>query len=217
MKDFSSLVSQGSIAQAGARTSQPGESSAIARGQVSTGADPLPDLGLQRVTAVLPGKAGLVEQAPASRPLPCPYWNPPQPVGGMTALIGAIGGDPHNLATLGIELNRANQAPPKQDLEKDDSRYIPGRKTLLIVGEEVREVRGGVLIISGSTRVQISPDGTVSIEAATVSLSGDLEVGGDLSVAGDVALEGLTTIGGNEAMVIGGQDTGGDTMSVSGQ
>jgi phage baseplate assembly protein gpV len=135
----------------------------------------------------------------------------------MTTILGAVEGDPHNMATLGIELNRANQAPPKQDLQKDDSRYIPGRKTLLIVGEEVREVRGGVTVVAGRTTVIIKPDGTVRVQAATVTLTGDLEVGGNLSVAGETTLTGTAMAGGNEIMVVTGRDSGGDTMTESGQ
>lgn len=235
-KDFSSLMAKGAIAQsASSGSTRTGEAAAVQRGQVTTGADPEPDLGLQRVTAVLPGKAGLVEQAPASRPIPCPYWSPPQPVAGMTTLLGAVDSDPHNLACLGVELNAANAAPAKKDLENDDSRMIPGRKTLLVIGNEVRQVDKGVLIISGGVSVEIDPGGKVTVTAADVEVTGNLKVGGDVNVVGNVAVGGSVAMVGNlsaqgnaaiagsgfvagkELMVVGGRDSGGDTMTDSGQ
>lgn len=207
-KDFSSLMASNAIAQGRAR--QPGEASAIVRGRITSGAD---SAGLQRHTATTAGKAGLVECPPGSRLLPAPYWDPPQFTKGQTCLVGAIEGDGHNLSVLGVELNQVNVAPKKGDAEKDDSRFIPGAKILLIAGDETRQVNGGIVIVAGATRVEISPNGQVSIEAATVLVSGNLEVGGDLTVAG-----GATVAGKDVVVVSGGAlDSGGDFMVASGQ
>jgi hypothetical protein len=74
-----------------------------------------------------------------------------------------------------------------------------------------------VTVVAGRTTVFIKPDGTVRVQAATVTLTGDLEVGGNLSVAGETTLTGTAMAGGNEIMVVTGRDSGGDTMTESGQ
>ena len=160
-------MARGAIAQS--QTLQQGEASAIVRGQVTSGED---EQGLQRHTATTGGKAGLVDCPPASRLLPAPHWSPPQFSRGQTVLLGSLEGDGHNLSCLGVELNEANQAPAKGDLLKDDSRYIPGEKILLVAGGETRQVDGGVTVISGSTRIEIEPSGLVKVTAGLVQLSG---------------------------------------------
>lgn len=210
--NFQTLMAKGAIAQS--RISQPGQSSAIVRGQVTGNED---ETGLQRHTITTGGKGGQVDCPPGSRLLPCPHWSPPQFTKGMTALAGAIEGDGHNLSVLGVELNKANAAPAKGDAVKDDSRMIPGDKILLVIGKETRQVNKGVKILAGSTVVEIAPDGRVSVKAGRVELSGDLKVSGDLEVAGGATVKGKEVAVAGGAFGGGAMDTGGDRVVVSGQ
>jgi hypothetical protein len=89
-------------------------------------------LGLRRLKLTTAAKGGLTETDYVMRVLPCPYWDPPLPVPGVSLALTNFDGNPHDGVWAGVMVNQTNPPFAKADPINDDWRVIPGAATLQV-------------------------------------------------------------------------------------
>lgn len=190
-------------------------------------------LDLRRIRVTTTAKAGLTQGDWAMRVLPCPYWDPPMPTVGMSAIIENTDGNPHDALYLGHPINNTNPAYLKSDPLLDDWRYIPGDSILEIgggaeyslgdswistveTGDWIVNVSEGVCTITGpSSSIQIDGN-TIKLKALS-NVSIDAPQGITLNGSYLNVTNGRWSIDGQEIAVIGARDSDNDVLVSSGQ
>lgn len=190
-------------------------------------------LDLRRIRVTTTAKAGLTQGDWSMRILPCPYWDPPMPTVGMSAIIENTDGNPHDALYLGHPINNTNPAYIKSNPLLDDWRRIPG-KSILEIGGGADYSLGNTwtsTIATGDWIINVS-EGTCTItgRSSSIHIDGDTIQLNALSNVSIVAPQGLTlngsslnasngrwTIDGREIVVLGGRDSDNDIIVSSGQ